>query len=244
MEISNTALDIRLNLLELSIIAELQKVAQIVRLQGYACRAYSPKSLIALQGLTPDKQEQISSQLQSIINLMILSNEIELPTTGHKEKIFVDYAIKLNGLELRDEDFWSKVQKDDVIEVYSAENIQLFRTFNFFKISSYSLLDLLTLEWYVLWQRPSFVLNALIEAATAMMKGEIKTATQINAARHILKEIYDDDTVGFKCSSVLVEPGVTCPLYAPGSNEVKGFLFSLRGTVMGYGSEVDKISMI
>lgn len=244
LEVGNTAVDLKLSSLELRVLADLQKLAQIVRVQGVACRAYSPKSVDRFLALPEDKKELLASQLQGVISLIVTCSEVVIPADEHPEKIFVEHAVKFNNLELRDKDFWNKLQKDDVIEVYSSENIQLFRTFNFFKISSYSLLDLLTLEWFLLWERPSFVLNGLIQAATEMMQGQMKTATQLNSSRHILKEIYNDDTVGFKCSSVLVDPGLACPLYEPGSDQVKGFLFTLRGKVMGYDSEVDQIAMI
>lgn len=244
IDTSNAALDTSLSVLEISIIADLQKVAQITRLQGHACRPYSPKAIQALRALPLEKKELIAKQLQSTLNVVLMATEVEQPSTEHTERRYIDPAIKMYGLEIRDTEFWNKIEKDDVIEIYSSENIQLFRTFNFFKISSYSLLDLLTLEWYLLWERPSFVMNALMEAAQAMMEGKMQTATQINAARHVLKEIYNDDSISFKCSSILVEPGVACPLFEKGSNEVKGFVFSLRGKVLGCNADVDKIAMI
>lgn len=244
LEVGNTAVDLNLSSLELTLLADLQKIAQLIRARGYACRAYSPKAVDRFRTLSIDKKEMLASQLKGVISLILTCAEFETPVGEHPEKIFVEHAVKFNNLELRDKEFWNRLQKDDVIEVYNSENIQLFRTFNFFKISSYSLLDLLTLEWFLLWERPSFVLNGLIQAATEMMQGQMKTATQLNSSRHILKEIYNDDTFGFKCSSVLVDPGLACPLYEPGSDQVKGFLFTLRGKVMGYDSEVDKIAMI
>ncbi len=243
MNVSNAALDIKFTPVELSLLADLQRLAQVVRLQGYPCRAYSPKSIITLKTLPLDKKELLAKQLRSVLNIVISTPETEPSSSDHPERCYVEQALKMYDLELRD-DYWGKLEKDDVIEMYNSENIQLFRTFNFFKISSYSLLDLLTNEWYHLWERPSFVMEALIQAAGEMMEGKMQKTSQIKAARHILKEIYHDDSIDFKCSSVLVEPGMACPLYEKGSNEVKGFLFSLRGKVIGYDSEADKIAII
>lgn len=245
IEVSNAALDTTLSSLELSIIADLQKVAQIVKSQGYECRAYSPKALVNLQALPTEKKEVLAKQLSLVLTVVNITSDVEIPADHHDERRYIEQAIGLYDLELRDEGFWKQLEKDDVIEVYSSENIQLFRTFNFFKISSYSLLDLLTNEWYVLWERPSFVLNACIEAAQSVLEGQTQKTTPINARRHILKEIYNDESIDFKCSSILVDPGVICPLYKKGSHhEVSGFLFSLRGKVMGYDADVDKIAII
>lgn len=243
MNVSSAALDTKLTPVELALLVDLQRLAQVVRLHGYACRAYSPKSVVTLMTLPLAKKELLAKQLQSVLNIVLQTPEIETPSSDHPERCYVEQALKMYNLELRD-DYWAKLEKDDVIEMYSSEDIQLFRTFNFFKISSYSLLDLLTNEWYHLWERPSFVMDALIQAAGEMMEGKMQKTAQIKAARHILKEIYHDNSIDFKSSSVLVEPGMACPLYDKGSNEVKGFLFSLRGKVIGYDNDADKIAMI
>lgn len=56
IDTSNAALDTSLSVLEISIIADLQKVAQITRLQGHACRPYSPKAIQALRALPLEKK--------------------------------------------------------------------------------------------------------------------------------------------------------------------------------------------
>lgn len=239
----NAAIDIQLTPLESALMTDLELLAQVVRKQGYSCRAFSPKSLVILRTLPIEKKQLLAKQIKNILYIIAYTPQTEVPAGQHPERSYVEQALNMYDLEA-DGDFWGKLEKDDVIEVYSAENIQLFRTFNFFKISSYSLLDLLTNEWFHLWERPSFVLDALIQASVDMMEGRMKQATQINAARHILKEIYHDDSIDFKTSSVLVEPGIACPLYEKGTRNIRGFLFSLRGQVMGYDNEANKIAMI
>lgn len=240
----NTAPDINFTVIELALLNDLERLAKIICNHGYNCRAHSPKSLVSLRILPVEKKQLLQKQVNAILNI-ILYTPVQpiIPDGEHPERCYVEQALKMYDLEAEG-DFWNKLKKDDVIEVYSADNIQLFRTFNFFKISSYSLLDLLTNEWYHLWERPSFVLDALIQASVDMMEGRIKQATQINTARHILKEIYNDESINFKTSSVLVQPGIACPLYQKGTRTVRGFLFSLRGQVMGYDNDADKIAMI
>lgn len=240
---SNAAIDIQFSSVEKALLMDLEKLAEIIRTHGYRCRPYSPKSLVNLRTLPVEKKHLLAKQINTVLNIILYTPQITPLQDEHPERCYVEQALKMYNLET-ESDFWTKLQKDDVVEVYSSENIQLFRTFNFFKISSYSLLDLLTNEWYHLWERPSFVLDGLIQASVDMMEGRIKCATQINAAKHILKEICNDDSVDFKTCSVLVEPGIACPLYDKGTKNVKGFLFSLRGQVIGYDSDADKIAMI
>lgn len=240
----NTALDVSFSAIEIALLNDLERLAQIIRKHGYNCRAHSPKSLVNLKTLPVEKKQFLQRQVNAVLNIILYTPaQPEIPLNEHPERSYVEQALKMYDLET-DGDFWDKLQKDDVIEVYSSENIQLFRTFNFFKISSYSLLDLLTNEWYHLWERPTFVLEALFQAYTDTMAGKYPKARQLDVARHILKEIYHDDSINFKTSSILVEPGIGCPLYEKGTRNVRGFLFSLRGQVMGYDSEANKIAMI
>lgn len=235
-EVSSTA--------DQALLQDLEKLASIVNSKGHVCRPYSPLSLAKLSDLTEEKKQTLASQVRSVLQIISMTSpQIDFPNDDHPERSWVEQAFKTYDLELR-HDYWSKLQKDDVIEVYSMENIQLFRTFNFFKISSYSILDLLTNEWYHLWERPSFVLQSLIQVSHDIFGGVIQNTTQVKISKHMLKEIYNDASINFKCASVLVEPGLICPLYSKGSDEVKGFVFSLRGTVISYDNEADKIAMI
>lgn len=228
---------------EVLILSDLEKLSQIVIQRGYPCRAYSPKSLITLSQLTLDRKQLLAQQIQNVLKIVASAPETEISDQEHPEKKLVEQALEMNGLELRD-DYWNLLEKDDVIELYNTENIQLFRTFNFFKISSYSLLDLLTNEWYHLWERPSFILDELIKVSVDMFQGKTLKPTLVAVSRHILKEIYNDSSIHFKNSSVLVEPGYICPLYGKNSKDIKGFIFSLRGIVMGYDEEANKIALI
>ncbi|MCM2353861.1 MAG: hypothetical protein NDI63_09630 [Pseudobdellovibrio sp.] len=240
----NAALDVNFTAIEMALINDLERLAAIILKHGYSCRAHSPKALVNLKTLSVEKKQLLQRQVNAVLNIILYTPEQpEIPANEHPERAYVEQALKMYDLET-DEDFWDKLQKDDVIEVYSSENIQLFRTFNFFKISSYSLLDLLTNEWYHLWERPTFVLGALFQEYTEAMAGKFQKARQVNVACHILKEIYNDESIDFKTASVLVEPGIGCPLFEKGTRHVRGFLFSLRGQVMGYDNEANKIAMI
>lgn len=239
----NAALDVSISAVEAAIVTDLEILAKIIRNDGYKCRAHSPKALVKLSSLPIEQKHLLAKQIKNILYIVSYTSDVESPAGDYPERRYVEEALKMYGLELED-DFWKKLEKDDVIEVYSVENIQLFRTFNFFKISSYSLLDLLTNEWFHLWERPSFVLDGLIQAATEIVEGRMKKTTQMPVARHIVKEIYNDDSINFSCSSVLVEPGMICPLYAQGTKKVKGFIFSLRGQVIGYDNDSNKIAVI
>ncbi len=66
-------------------------------------------------------------------------------------------AIAKYGFRVRDEDI-ALVQEGDVLEIYSTvAEYQMFRNLEFFNYCRYSLLEVMTNEWYNLFERASFV---------------------------------------------------------------------------------------
>lgn len=239
----NQAPEIKLTEAELIIMSDLEKVAQAVRLRGFNCRAHSPKAILQLQTMPEDKKQILSKQIASTLEIVVDPIQAKTSNEDHPERSYIELALSIYNLEI-ESDFWKKLEKNDVVEVYNAENIQLFRTFNFFALSNYSLLDLLTNEWFHLWERPTFVLEGLIQLSQKLLQGEICTTTQVPVAEHIVKEIYSDESAQYKFASVLTIPRFICPLYAKSTKELKGFVFSFRGTVVAFDSDSDKISVI
>ena len=229
---------------EWEFLASVEKLAEIVRSHGYPCRAYSNKALAKLAETSLEKKQVLALQIKSILEIVSSAQiDKEVPTNEHPERSLIEQALKSCGLNARTE-FWDNLAKDDVVEVYSLENVQLFRTFNFFTISSYSILDLLINEWYFLWERPSYVLESLMKLYEELIGGQFTTTRKVEVRPHLLKEIYDDNSqTEFKSSSVMITPQVMSPLYDD-NGDLKGFLFTLRGTVMGHDSDADKIAIL
>ena len=54
------------------------------------------------------------------------------------------------------------IEKDEVIEVYSTSQLQIYRNLYFFKLCSYSLFDIMSREWFELYDRPEFITRQLM----------------------------------------------------------------------------------
>ncbi|NJL24241.1 MAG: hypothetical protein HC902_03040 [Calothrix sp. SM1_5_4] len=65
-------------------------------------------------------------------------------------------------------DLFGELDKSDIIEIYSEEHIQLFRTFNMFECISYSLDELFSYEWWDLFQRDPAITEQLTQVAISL----------------------------------------------------------------------------
>lgn len=210
---------------------------------GAVCRTHSRGSLQVFRALPEKQQEKILSYLRAQNSILAA---VAVPTFNeiHPEKGLVEQALDFYGLEVRD-DFWRTVDRNDLIEIYNADQVQIFRSLNFFKISSYSLLDLLVHEWYVLWERPQQVLNELVATARNLLHGAAPGLQKLHVPVHVLKEAYcPDDEGGYQLISVRNELGHLCPLYRKGLPVIGGFLLNSSNQIVARGFEADQIRFL
>jgi len=93
----------------------------------------------------------------------------EMPTNSKK---FLWRALQSLGLIPLDTLF-SQISDDDMIEVYSSEGIQIFRSFSFLETISYTIEDLIVFPWHDLFIREAETTELLIDQAVRLFKGEI-----------------------------------------------------------------------
>jgi len=85
-------------------------------------------------------------------------------------------------------DFFSYVQGEDIIEIYSKDQIQLFRNFAFFDCCSYTLEELHSYEWWTLFERDEKHTQMILEDAAKTLSGEIRETFTPNIPVHTLRE--------------------------------------------------------
>lgn len=244
--LSNLAFDsatLQSKALDLKAFELLENLASMSKTYGYPVKAHTPKALSTLTTLPIEKKENLIKKLQNSINIAAGATEIE--KDGHSERKHVEQALNLYGFELRDKDFWNTVRKDELIEMYNTDNIQIFRTFNFFTTSSYSLLDLLVYEWYSLWERPSGTFDEMFKIVGAIFSGQVSGVVPAQVPEHVISEIFNsNDQEHFTSRSSLCKFGVICPIYNKSDRQIAGLLVTARVTPIATGEQAKNISFI
>jgi PAS domain-containing protein len=107
-------------------------------------------------------------------------------------KTMLWYALKRFGLRPTSEVF-DVISDEDIIEIYNADGIQIYRNLNFYEISSYSLGELVAFEWSELYQREDQVSVEIMKLAGDILKGKYSKTFQSPIPRHKLIEKFSEE---------------------------------------------------
>lgn len=224
------------------VIESLARFADTIKAYGYYPPIHSLKSLLRLQELDVEKKRQIRDHFQDWRQwIQPLSSETELDQS--REHVFAKRALRSYGMHL-DENFWTTVGPNDVVEIYGHDMIQLYRSLTFFQYCGYSLLDISVFEWYVLWDRPRIVIEKMTEYAQNYLTSHHE-CSQFDIPKHVLRETMDTGlTTPFKVRACLVEFKNIASLKKGIFPKPGGFICSATGSVIAEGSEALNIQFI
>lgn len=104
-------------------------------------------------------------------------------------------------------DIFSHMTDEDLIEIYSCENKQLYRNFKFFEFCSYTLEELHSLEWWTLYERDSEITMKIFDAGSRVAAGEITESYVPDIQPHRLREVKSAE-----CSTFLQQVKLMSPL--------------------------------
>lgn len=212
---------------------------------GYPTRAYTKSAVTTLLSFNQEKQLQVLENAKKLIG--VLSNfeelEPEVETEFVNEVALAQKALGMFGLRVAD-NTWEDKAKDRIIEVYTGEGVQLYRSMNFFKTCGYSLLDLCVNEWYVLWERPSKVMEQLNTIVAQVMTGAERPSTEMPVRPHIVRETYDDGTTQpFLPRSIVVQFRDMFPAFNA-RGDISGFVVTSEARVLDVGDDALKLGFI
>lgn len=128
------------------------QIVELGRQANVTIRAYKDESLPYFSLLEDPKKEQIISCLSFLLKVceLTITNGDSLADSNR----LTWQAIK----ELKwhpCSDLFSTITKESIIEIYDANNLQVFRSFSFFEFCSYSLEEIHSLPWLALYYRPN-----------------------------------------------------------------------------------------
>lgn len=103
-------------------------------------------------------------------------------------------------------DLFNYFHEDSVIEIYSIDNVQLFRNLNFFKYCSYTLEELHSQEWWLLFERNAQILGMVHEYAMKFVTGELTENVGLNIPRHTVRELASAELLETEVDFVMAGP--------------------------------------
>lgn len=218
------------------------RFAELLNRMGYSTQVYSESAIQKLAEVPQSKREQIASDFESWCQWI---EPLDPRESNENEIALLKRALDKHGFEA-DPEFWKKIEKGQIIEFYNEDMIQLYRSFNFYAITGYTLLDISLFEWYVLWERPSHILESIGGELMESLQTHIPVK-HFTTRKHLVREIFNTShSESFKPRASLLEPihlGSLTPKKF-GSNQKKGFICTSTGEMIALGEEAKNIQFI
>lgn len=197
------------------------------------------EGLIAIEKLARREGYQIQAfthggEASSAFHALPMEQKISI-TDSVENFVSVCNAVTRDGLNLRDggpmlawsalralrlkpaSDLFSHIHEGDVIEIYDASNVQIFRSFNFFSCLSYTLDQVTSHQWWDLYDRDENVTNLMRKTVTLAFE---------QANRHVFVEPFPKHLVVEKFSPRQKRAEI--------NTRAVGLLFKENGAIGGF----------
>lgn len=170
------------------VLATLENYSELLQERGHNVKPYTERAVNKLLGLSEGAQVRFLARFEYFSVVMM-----DVKTTGD-DKYFLKMCADRLGL-IFDKTAYDEIRSGDVIEIYNTDLIQVFRNFEFFDVCSYTLLDLLTNEFYELYERGQLINQGLFSAISTLSSRpyNMEAIDLTNLPQHLLQEKFSVD---------------------------------------------------
>lgn len=125
-------------------------ITRLIQEDGILFRPYSITSLPYFSSMSEQEQQDVLANITAYDKICqrVFQKNASLKNTH----TMIEAALEHYGWTLNSEDF-ELISEDYLVEIYNQHHTQVFRSFNFFEHSSYTLEDLYCRKWFHLYER-------------------------------------------------------------------------------------------
>ncbi|MEK2646415.1 hypothetical protein [Bdellovibrio sp. BCCA] len=160
-----------------------EKIAALIFEEGILFRPYASPSLPYFHMLSDNEQEDVIRDLETFHRICI--NVKNAGGTLKNTRLMTEIALKEFGYSVKSEDL-DLIEPYHLTEIYNLSQLQIFRSFRFFELSSYTLEDLYCRKWYHLYERREEDHVATAEKVTEFLKSP--ASMKLNFKEHSIRE--------------------------------------------------------
>ena len=183
-----------------------------------------------LEGLENSLLSAAHKNLTDLYNVLTLAQESGVDPWSDRE--FLALSMRYAKLSFPKE-FYDCMSPSLIVEGYDMFRRQTFRNLVFMEVSSYSLLEVTTHEWPMLFHRDQAITEMIIKQAEVNMWKENKVI-QSEIPRHYIRELLSEKPQVFE-----VQQKQFAPLFA-GPDQPGGILVISYGKLLGTDQHVDR----
>lgn len=165
--------------------AHAENICKCLSEEGIVFRPFSKPQLPYFSSLPPEEQSEALDRLCSYDRICA-----EMHSQGQSLKntrLFVQKALDEFGLQVRDGHL-DVIENHHLVEFYNLNHVQIFRSFRFFEVSSYTLEDITCRKWWNLYERSPQDEATIQKIAADFVSSSAKTMTRVTMPRHVIRE--------------------------------------------------------
>ncbi|HEX4924441.1 MAG TPA: hypothetical protein VFV50_10155 [Bdellovibrionales bacterium] len=212
-------------------------LSRVLNSTGIPAQPFHPRNLETFASLPSERQEAIVAHFEAYLETVktAILDPRKQDLTLEQEKALLAKTLKRLGLR-HSEGSEEMLETGHIIEVYDQHSVQLYRNFEFFRHSSYSLMDVVTTEWFRLYQRPQKITDALIECARQVFIHGKPVVPEVS--EHILREIYSGARKAY-----LLKVKAIYPLFEEKTGACTAILTKIKAELIAEDSDADRIGI-
>ncbi len=128
-----------------------QVISDLIEDEGILFRAYADPQLPHFTQLSNDEQSAVVENLRLYSEICTRVREVN--GSINNTRLMVETALEILKLTVKPEDLALIISDEQMVEMYSLNHVQLFRTFNLLETTTYTFEDLCCRKWYHLYER-------------------------------------------------------------------------------------------
>ncbi|MBK7843052.1 MAG: hypothetical protein IPJ71_05055 [Bdellovibrionales bacterium] len=165
-------------------------------IEGLRLSPYHSEELSYFSKLSSANQQAVYEDLRQYYQSCLESVRIHGSLKDNRGQ----FRLALKKLNIQvDDGVFSDLNIEDVIEIYTLESIQIFRTFNFFYLVTYTLEEIFCRPWFELYKRDVFTNEANHKAVKYVLSGQTRSPFYPNIPTH---DVYEKKEGGHSLTKI------------------------------------------
>jgi hypothetical protein len=182
------------------------------KLAGVEMTPFHDSELPFFSKLMPDQRRQVLESLRHSTSICEMVQQEGYTIKDSRALIWS--AFKRFGLRPPSDFFTYFTSDDDIVEMHSAEGRQMFRTFNFYCLCSYTLEELFCQHWAILYGRCNEAVNSEIaELMRKIFSGEVRSTFPAGVRPHTVFETASESKL-----TIFLDIRNAAPLFIEGTS--------------------------
>ncbi len=184
---------------------ELEALSAFSKEAGYPIRPFDDADLPHFSLHAYEQQTQIVKSLREYCNLV---RELKAEGVQLNQNLNLLWRALARLGFVPCKDLFSQLTEEDVVEIYDRSSLQLYRSFSFFGLCSYSLEELYSRPWFELYHREEKFHEMNLGLLHKFVSGQLMKTEPTGIPMHEVRELKAP-----KMRSSMIQPHLVSPLF-------------------------------